>query len=455
MLKISSSVLILMFVLNMANAQTTVMSLEQARQYGLENRRAMTIADLEILSAQKRVLEATSIGLPQVNADGTFQQYINIPTTVVDASFLNPNAPAGSTIAFRMGMPYSMMGGISASQLLFDGSYFVGLQVTKHVAEFVAMNKSQVAADLQYQITQAYFNVLMAQANVNIMDSIVLSTESLFLKMQKMKEIGFVQQQDVDQLEMNWSRALAMKNNAQRMYIVAINMLKMQIAYPYDKELAVDQSLDHYLNRMILEYGELKGSVENNMNVMLMEKRKEISEYELKYNKYVHFPQLSTFFQHQYMAFRNDFSFFQAGDWFPSTAWGVTLRVPISSGGMRNAQMQMARIDVMKREEEITEMRNSLMFQEIRLIQEFENAIEQLRIEEKNVALAMRIYNNVTQKKEIGMTSTLELTQTYAQVLTAQADYIRACSNILMTKNELDNLYGTFNNALDKKIKGF
>jgi outer membrane protein TolC len=440
-----------MFVLSMANAQTTVMSLEQARQYGLENRRAMTIADLEILSAQKRVLEATSIGLPQVNADGSFQQYINIPTTVVDASFLNPNAPPGSTIAFRMGMPYSMVGGVSASQLLFDGSYFVGLQVTKHVAEFVAMNKNQVAADLQYQITQAYFNVLMSQANVNIMDSIVLSTESLYRKMQKMKEIGFVQQQDVDQLEMNWLRALAMKNNAQRMYIVAINMLKMQIAFPYDKELSVDEGLSHYLNRMILEYGELKGSVENNMNMILMEKRKEISEYELKYKKYVHFPQLSTFFQHQYMAFRNEFNFFQSGQWFPSTAWGVTLRVPISSGGLRNAQMQMARIDVMKREEEIAEMRNTLMFQEIRLIQEFENAIEQLRIEEQNVALAMRIYNNVTQKKEIGVTSTLELTQTYAQVLTAQADYIRACSNILMTKNELDNLYGTFNNALEIK----
>jgi outer membrane protein len=92
MLKKISSLLILLALLNGTNAQT-VMSLEQARQYGLENRRSMTIADLEILSAQKRVLEATSIGLPQINADGTFQQFINIPTTVVDASFLNPNAP--------------------------------------------------------------------------------------------------------------------------------------------------------------------------------------------------------------------------------------------------------------------------------------------------------------------------------------------------------------------------
>jgi outer membrane protein TolC len=142
-----------------------------------------------------------------------------------------------------MGMPYSVTGGITATQLLFDGSYFVGLQVTKHVAEFVSMNKAQVGADLQYQITQAYFNVLMAKANVGIMDSIVLSTETLFLKMQKMQQIGFVEQQDVDQLEMNFSRAAAMRNNAQRLYTVALSMLKMQIGYPFDQELAVDESL--------------------------------------------------------------------------------------------------------------------------------------------------------------------------------------------------------------------
>ena len=451
MLKYSSSIFVLFFLLQWANAQKTVMSLDQARQYGLENRRAMTIADLEILSAQKRVLEATSIGLPQVNVDGNFQQFINIPTSVVDASFINPNAPPCSTVAFRMGTKYSMNAGITASQLLFDGSYFVGLQVTKHVAEFVGMNKTQVAADLQYQITQAYFNVLMAQANVEIMDSIVLSTEAIYLKMKKMQEIGFMEQEDVDQFEINWSRALAMKNNAQRLYTVSISMLKMQIGYPFDQELAVDEKLNYYLNKMILEYGELKSNLEGNIQLMLLEKRKEISEYELKHKKYVHFPQLSTYFQHQYMAFRNEFTFFESGDWFPSTAWGVTLRIPISSGGMRNAQMQMARIDVLKREEEIAETRSMLMFQEIRLIQEFESAIEQLRIEEKNVTLALKIYNNTSQKREIGTASTMEMTQVYTQVLSAQADFIRACSNIFMTKNELDNLYGTFNTLIETK----
>lgn len=443
--------LFLLLVQGFSWGQNQKFSLDQARAYGVENRKSMTIADLEILSAQKKVLEVTAMGLPQINAEGTFQQYINIPTTVVDATFLDPTAPPGATTSFRMGTKYSMIGGISASQLLFDGSYFVGLQVSKHVAEFVAMNKDQVAWDIQYQVTQAYFNVLTAKANVEILDSIVKSTETLFRKMETMRSIGFIEQQEVDQLEMNFSRSKAMLNNANRMLKVSKNLLKMHMGYPYEQDIEVDSNLSNYMNKMILEYGQLKGSVEQNIQIILLAKRKEIAEYELKNTQYAHFPQLSTFFNHQYMAFRNEFNFFSNGDWFPSTAWGVNLRVPIFSGGMRHQRVQQAKIDVMKREEEINETKRMLQFQEIRLIQDFESAIDQLRIEEKNVELAYKIYSNVSTKRNIGTTSTLDVTQAYSQVLNAQAEYIRVCANLLNTKNELDNLYGSYNKIIESK----
>lgn len=432
-------------------AQKQTFSLEDARAYGLENRKNMTIADLDVLSAQKQVLEVTAQGLPQISAEGTFQEYLNVPTTVAPATFINPNASPDDLIAFQLATTYSAIGSINASQLLFDGSYFVGLQVARHVAEFAALNKQQVAWDIQYQITQAYFNVLVAQANVQILDSIVQSTEVLFRKMESMRSIGLAEQQEVDQMEMNFSRAQAMFNNAKRMQKVSLTMLKMQMGFPYEQDIVLDSDLNDYMNRVILEYGELKSSVEQNMQLILLAKRKEISEYELKNTKFVHFPQLSAFFQHQYMGFRNEFDFFRNGDWFPATAWGVSLKIPIFSGGMRYARMQQAKIDVMKREEELEETKRMLQFQEIRLIQDFESAIDQLRIEEKNIALAMRIYNNASIKKNIGTSSTLDVTQAYSQVLNAQTEYIRACSTLLNAKSELDNLYGNFNQIIEAK----
>ena len=426
-------------------SQSQVFSLEEARLYGLENRKVMKIADLEILSAQKRVLEATSIGLPQVNAEINYQQYIDIPTSVVDASFLNPNAPPGATVAFRMGTTYSANAGISASQLLFDGSYFVGLQVSKHVAEFTRMNKDQKIQDLQYEITRAYYNVLVAKANVQSMDSIVNTSEALYQKFAGLQALGMIQSDEVDQIEINALQAKAARNNALRMLDVAKNLLKMNMGYPYESDIDIASSLTLNLNQIIVEYGQLKNDVQQNMQLILLDKRREISEYELKHKKYVHFPQLSAFFSHQQMAFRNEFNFFQTGDWFPATLWGITMKIPISSGGMRNAQMQQAKIDVLIREEEIAETKRMFEFQQIQLINEFESAIEQLRLEEKNIALATKLLDNAQKKSQMGLVGAIEITQLYAQMLNAQANYVRASSAVFNTKNDLDNLYSNFN----------
>jgi len=426
-------------------SQSQVFSLEEARLYGLENRKVMKIADLEILSAQKRVLEATSIGLPQVNAEINYQQYIDIPTSVVDASFLNPNAPPGATVAFRMGTTYSANAGISASQLLFDGSYFVGLQVSKHVAEFTRMNKDQKIQNLQYEITRAYYNVLVAKANVQSMDSIVNTSEALYQKFAGLQALGMIQSDEVDQIEINALQAKAARNNALRMLDVAKNLLKMNMGYPYENDIDIASSLTLNLNQIIVEYGQLKNDVQQNMQLILLDKRREISEYELKHKKYVHFPQLSAFFSHQQMAFRNEFNFFQTGDWFPATLWGITMKIPISSGGMRNAQMQQAKIDVLIREEEIAETKRMFEFQQIQLINEFESAIEQLRLEEKNIALATKLLDNAQKKSQMGLVGAIEITQLYAQMLNAQANYVRASSAVFNTKNDLDNLYSNFN----------
>ncbi len=426
-------------------SQSQVFSLEEARLYGLENRKVMKIADLEILSAQKRVLEATSIGLPQVNAEINYQQYIDIPTSVVDASFLNPNAPPGATVAFRMGTTYSANAGISASQLLFDGSYFVGLQVSKHVAEFTRMNKDQKIQNLQYEITRAYYNVLVAKANVQSMDSIVNTSEALYQKFAGLQALGMIQSDEVDQIEINALQAKAARNNALRMLDVAKNLLKMNMGYPYENDIDIASSLTLNLNQIIVEYGQLKNDVQQNMQLILLDKRREISEYELKHKKYVHFPQLSAFFSHQQMAFRNEFNFFQTGDWFPATFWGITMKIPISSGGMRNAQMQQAKIDVLIREEEIAETKRMFEFQQIQLINEFESAIEQLRLEEKNIALATKLLDNAQKKSQMGLVGAIEITQLYAQMLNAQANYVRASSAVFNTKNDLDNLYSNFN----------
>jgi len=423
-------------------------NLAQAQAYGVENHEKVKNAHLDLLSAKKKVWETTAIGLPQINAEGNFQEYINIPTSVVDASFVNPNAQPGDVVSFRMGQKYNATAGINASQLIFDGSYIVGLQVSKFYTEFIQSSIEKSEQDIQYNIAQAFYNVLIAQDNLALIDSLESSAQDLWSKTELIFEQGMIEREEVDQLEINTLRLNSMRVNTERQLTVALNFLKLQMGYPMDQEITLQGELNEYLKQIEFEFADLQGSIKDNINLIMLNQQKRLSEFELKNKRFQHFPQLAAFFQHQYMAFRPEFDFFQDKPWYPSTAWGITLKIPILSSGMRAMQVQQAKIEVEKNENSIKELERTLQFQEFQTKANFENALTQSKLEKRNVDLAKSIYKNTNIKREVGVVNSLQVTQTYSQVLTAQTEYLNAVLQVLQAKNELDNLYGNFNQAI-------
>jgi outer membrane protein len=443
-MKTNQFVLVVGFFLTIGTTLAQSFTLDQALVYGLEHREQIKNAQLDLLSAKKKVWETTAIGLPQINAEGNFQQYINIPTSVVDASFVNPNAAPGEVVSFRMGQKYNVVGGVNASQLIFDGSYIVGLQVSKFYTQFVQSSIEKSEQEIQYNITQAFYTVLVGNENMLLLDSLEQSAQQLLNNTQVFYDQGMIEKEEIDQLELNLVRISSMKVTASRQVEIAKNLLKLQMGYPISDPISIEGRLADVLKQVEFEYAELKGSVQENINFIMLQQQKRLSEYELKNRRFQHFPQLAAFFQHQYMAFRNEFNFFEDKPWYPSTAWGVNLKIPLISSGMRAMQVQQAKIAVEKNENSLKELQRSLEFQEVQTKLNFENALTQAKLESRNVELAKQIYRNTFIKKEAGIVTSLRVTQTYAQVLSAQTEYINAVLQILTAKNELDNLYGNF-----------
>jgi outer membrane protein len=443
-MKTNQFVVVVGFFLTIGTTLAQSFTLDQALVYGLEHREQIKNAQLDLLSAKKKVWETTAIGLPQINAEGNFQQYINIPTSVVDASFVNPNAAPGEVVSFRMGQKYNVVGGVNASQLIFDGSYIVGLQVSKFYTQFVQSSIEKSEQEIQYNITQAFYTVLVGNENMLLLDSLEQSAHQLLNNTQVFYDQGMIEKEEIDQLELNLVRISSMKVTASRQVEIAKNLLKLQMGYPISDPISIEGRLADVLKQVEFEYAELKGSVQENINFIMLQQQKRLSEYELKNRRFQHFPQLAAFFQHQYMAFRNEFNFFEDKPWYPSTAWGVNLKIPLISSGMRAMQVQQAKIAVEKNENSLKELQRSLEFQEVQTKLNFENALTQAKLESRNVELAKQIYRNTFIKKEAGIVTSLQVTQTYAQVLSAQTEYINAVLQILTAKNELDNLYGNF-----------
>ena len=103
-------------------------SLEEALLYGEQNNRNVQKASMEIKKAYKDQWSTIAIGLPQISANANYQNFIELPTSLIPAQFFGGNE--GDFAEVQFGTPQTMTGGVTIQQLIFDGSYIVGLEAS-------------------------------------------------------------------------------------------------------------------------------------------------------------------------------------------------------------------------------------------------------------------------------------------------------------------------------------
>jgi len=419
-------------------------SLFEAQNYALENAEQIKNAVIDIEIAQKKIVETRAIGLPQISAEGNFNHFINLPIQVVDGAFIGQ---PGTLVSFRAGTDFSVNGGVAVNQLIFDGSYLVGLQVSKFYKEFVATNVELSQEQVVLNVTKAYELALVSRENMRFMDSLVSSTEKLLNKQKELFALDLITQEDVDQINYAFITAQTNQVNAKYQFQNAVSFLKMTMAYPMEEPIELIDNLESVLSQALSEIS-LENSVESNIQLDLLSKRLELSRYELKNAKFANLPSLGAFFQHRYDAFRNEFTFFENdGEWFEQTFVGVRLSVPIFSSGARWSRTQQAQLEITKRENEISEYKRSLQLQEVQYMNDLMSAKDKLKLQQENVRLATSIYKNSVIRSEIGKENTLMVTQKYTQVISAQAQYVGAMVDVFNARLNIDQLY---NNLIQK-----
>lgn len=413
-------------------------SLEDAKHYAYANNKRLTNAALSVENASQQMKETTAIGLPQVNMSGSFNHFINLPVQVVDASFFNPMAPEGETISFRAGTTYNASGTLQATQMVFNGSYIVGLQVAKQFVGFQETLAKQTEEDVIFNVIQAYQYCAIAKENLQFIDSMVIITQQLLDKQKNYLDLELIIKEELDQIEFALLTTKNAQTNARIQYDNSLAMLKMTMNFPMDQTIEISDGVDKL---MAANSTTNNGSIRNNMNYQILEKQIVLSGYNIKNNKMAYLPTLNAFFQQTYNAYRNEFNLFADEKWFPQTLWGLQLNVPIFSSGARSAKIAQSKIKLMQEENNLIILEESLKYQELQLKNNLLSAQQRLELQTQNVKIAKSIYMNSVTREQIGKENSIIVTQKYNQYLVAQSEYIASLIDSFQAKLNLDKLY--------------
>ncbi len=441
-------VIFLFGLMNLVAAQevVTLNSVQEAQTLALEKNINVLNSKYDEVIAKKKTWEITTVGLPQANGTASYNNQLDVPTQVIPAQAFNPDAPEGAFVPVQFGIEQSMSAGITVSQLIFDGSYFVGLKAAKEFAELARKQSNQTAIEVKYGVTQAYYTLLSTKENQEILKGSIESLRTVFKETKATYEQGFIEELDKDRIKLTLNLLEDQYNQVERRLQVAKALLKFQIGINMNDSIIVNDSIQSYLPQLLNEEVN-SGNVDYNSIIEYQTLKQGLILQELDTKRYrmQQYPNLGAFFTHSQNAFSNEFDFFDSGKpYYPTTIWGLNLNVPIFNSFGQRAKIMQAKFEAEKIKNQQIQLEQKIDFDFLQAKAEYLNAKEQLINQQDNLALAKKIYDKTLIKQQAGVGSSIEVNDAQTKYLDTQALYINALYQLLINKTNLDKTVGNY-----------
>jgi outer membrane protein len=464
------------------------MGLKESIAYALANQPTMKNAQIQTQIAQARVGQIRAVGLPQINASVDLTNNFKIQRSLVDvagfgagknvvtltpqdldqlqdkqtiekeAEFRRPTEqPAPVYSGFALGLQYGGVGAISASQLLFDGSYLIGLKAAKVYTALATKQAEQTEVDIIDQVTKAYYGVLVTRERLALLDRNLVRLERLLRETTEIQKQGFAEKIDVDRLQVSYNNLKVEKDKADRLLILSMDLLKFQMGYDLNSPLELTDKLDNAVvdARMVatenFDYGQ-------RIEYAILETQRDLALLDVRNKQSGYFPKL--FLTARYGYNGSDVSLgslmevrakdrglgYQGPDyqsWFSFGAVGVSLQIPVFDGLRKKYEIQQAKLNVETINNGFKSLKQGIDLQLRQSNTTLQNALQVLASQKQSLELAQEVARVANIKFQEGVGSNLEVVTAETELRQAQTNYYSSIYEVLIAKVDLQKATGT------------
>ncbi|HAP01173.1 MAG TPA: TolC family protein [Bacteroidetes bacterium] len=407
-------------------------SLQQCVDYALSHQSSYLNAQIDEDIARKKVQELLGAGLPQLNGSGSLNDYIAIPTSLIPGEFFG--APAGTYIPVKFGTQYNASGGFDASQLIFDGKYFVGVQASKALQELTQKMTNRTKIETISTVTKAYYTALIANKRMELLNTNVDRIAKLASDTKTLYDNGFVEKLDLDKVNVALSNLKTEQEKVSKLVDLSSYLLKYQMGMDVNAKLTLTDKLEDQNFESVLS-----GSFnpQDRVEMQMLNSQKTLYTLQGKSYKVGYIPSLVAFGSYSWSAQRTEFNFLDGNQkWYPVGIIGLKLSVPIFDGLQKARYIQESNLNLQKNANDILNLTNGLNLQYLNAKTQLQNATQTVQSQKDNMDLAESVYNATKKKYEEGVGSNLELTTAQSALKEAETNYLNALYDALIAKTD-------------------
>lgn len=404
-------------------ADTLRLTLRQAQDYALEHNRTLKNASLSVRQAEADRWSSIASMLPQVNGTLDYSNYLGY----------SMNLGGMASIAMP---PYGSLG-VNAS-LALSGAQVISARIGTISMKMADISRQQTEQEIAEQVKLLYFSALVSEHTLKLLKENLVTIRKLYEFSQKSVDVGVSEQVDADQILVQVSTMETSINASQRALEMVYNSLRLQMNVDFDTDIRLTETLEELLDvesSLGLLYEAF--NIENNYSYRLALANIDLARQQKYLAGWAYGPTLSAYYQ--YTA-REYFSDEATMNMTPPNMIGVTLSVPIFSSGQRFGALRSARLAYQQQLNTLEDTEMSLRIQHGQLRYNLSSAYESYQTQKKNVEVSQSVFDNISKKYEFGLASSLDVTTSASNLISAQSGYVQAAYEYVNARIELEKL---------------
>jgi outer membrane protein len=188
-----------------------------------------------------RIKEVTPSAYPRSMRSAGLMNYIDVPTQLIPNFFTPGLGPEFIAGAIRSALECQRWDYID--QLIFDGSYMVGLKATRTLAERAGSTFRKRPADARNQAAKAYFGVLAAEEGAKLAGEGIPLLEKALREVNAMLDADSWRTTDVDRITIQLEQARTQQRSFVQQAEVARLLLALTLGLPQGTPMTLTDDL--------------------------------------------------------------------------------------------------------------------------------------------------------------------------------------------------------------------
>ncbi|MBC5774320.1 TolC family protein [Pontibacter sp. KCTC 32443] len=457
-------------------------SLQQSIEYALKNRVNLKAYRNEEDIAKARVGEIRSIGLPQIDVAAevgnnfvrqktlfdpelfgggpALEPFVITPEQIASGepitltpTYSQPGPRTEGLIAVSFVQPYAGSAVIAGSQLLFDGSYLIGLKAAKTYTELSRKSTIQSEIEVAELVSKAYYSVLVSRERIELLNQNLARLDTLLKQTQVMFENGVAEKLDVDRLRVSVNNLVVQKQRTERLLELSVNQLKFQMGMDHKEQLVLTDKLSEVEVDLAKTIGKDSFNYSNRIEYSMLETQRDLAMLDLRNKRSGYLPKLYLTARYGYNGVGSSLSDVlnvRAGydnttdrNYFDFGYVGVQLTVPVFDGLRKSYQIQQSKLALENTKLGFDFLEQSIDLELDQASAELTSSLELMRSQRENMELAQEIARVAKIKYQEGVGSNLEVVTAETDLREAQTNYYAAMFDALISKVNLDKATGT------------